>query len=334
MGRAKEEWMRSLEPSFDHLQDDGFTPDIDLREVDAEEASQTIIEWFLTFFDDPAHETPYVSSEGGYLYIWGGPYDAAEQIQYAFAGLADEEAINLAIEYLEQSCLEWAPSSFHPSQLEAAREYHEEAESEWIRKTGPLKIFEEAEEQIRDAIGNFPFEGERKQFLMRMLYAQSYSIIESFLYDRLKLILKNNEKILINFCKNNNKLKKISYSPYQVILGKIDILKVSVEILEKEIFHRFDSVLKIYEQACDAEFQKSNFTKESLQKLESGLPLRHDCVHRNGHSHDGEIQEISLEKIEEILESAKVFVGEIEQFVESCYGLDSENVGKDGQTAI
>ena len=34
--------------------------------------------WFYQNFEDPAEKTPYVSAEGGYQWIWGGPYDASE----------------------------------------------------------------------------------------------------------------------------------------------------------------------------------------------------------------------------------------------------------------
>ena len=39
---------------------------------------ELMIEWFNQNFEDPAERTPYESAEGGYQWIWGGPYDARE----------------------------------------------------------------------------------------------------------------------------------------------------------------------------------------------------------------------------------------------------------------
>ena len=41
-------------------------------------------DWFLGSYEDPAENTPHDSGEGGYQYIWGGPYDALEEIGGAF----------------------------------------------------------------------------------------------------------------------------------------------------------------------------------------------------------------------------------------------------------
>jgi hypothetical protein len=38
-------------------------------------------EWFLGRYEDPAENCPYVSSEGGYFYIFGGPRIADEALR-------------------------------------------------------------------------------------------------------------------------------------------------------------------------------------------------------------------------------------------------------------
>ena len=37
-----------------------------------------LVEWFHERYEDPAERLPYVSAEGGYQWIYGGPYDARE----------------------------------------------------------------------------------------------------------------------------------------------------------------------------------------------------------------------------------------------------------------
>ena len=42
--------------------------------------------WFFENFEDPANSCPYESREGGYAYIYGGPYEASEELQAMFEG--------------------------------------------------------------------------------------------------------------------------------------------------------------------------------------------------------------------------------------------------------
>lgn len=70
---------------------------------------QVMIDWFGENFEDPVHETPYNSREGGYLYIWGGPYDAREEIETAFPE-ASEAEIDAAVREIEADGIEWAPA--------------------------------------------------------------------------------------------------------------------------------------------------------------------------------------------------------------------------------
>lgn len=78
--------------------------------LDEDEAVEAMVEWFHKNFEDPAQETPYESAEGGYLYIWGGPYDAREELGDAFPE-ADEAAIERAIDEIQSDGLfDWAPA--------------------------------------------------------------------------------------------------------------------------------------------------------------------------------------------------------------------------------
>lgn len=83
-----------------------------------------MIHWFGRNFEDPANETPYNSEEGGYLYIWGGPYDAAEQLFDEFGTIVPEDRIQAVVEEVESDGLtDWAPGTHHPD--------HQRARDEW-----------------------------------------------------------------------------------------------------------------------------------------------------------------------------------------------------------
>jgi len=48
------------------------------------EAVKAMIAWFVDHYEDPGDNCPYSSADGGYQYIYGGPYDAAEELSDQF----------------------------------------------------------------------------------------------------------------------------------------------------------------------------------------------------------------------------------------------------------
>lgn len=92
----------------------GVTPS-QLKRLGRAKQRDYVIHWFEQNFEDPAHETPYESREGGYQYIWGGPYDAADELHSEFHNVVSEMVINEAVEEVERGgMLYWAPTSAHP----------------------------------------------------------------------------------------------------------------------------------------------------------------------------------------------------------------------------
>jgi len=70
-----------------------------------------MLDWFFDRYEDPAQNMPYESAEGGYQWIWGGPYDANEELQDEFADVIDFNTIQLAVERIQQDGHEWAPKN-------------------------------------------------------------------------------------------------------------------------------------------------------------------------------------------------------------------------------
>lgn len=71
-----------------------------------------MVEWFFENFEDPAESTPYESAEGGYQYIYGGPFDAYEELLAQFED--EEEDVEKAVKFLAPWGAEWAPREGKP----------------------------------------------------------------------------------------------------------------------------------------------------------------------------------------------------------------------------
>lgn len=82
----------------------------EIEDFDREALIETIKEWFFANYEDPAENTPYESREGGYQYIWGGPYDAREEIEIHFTDVP-EDVIEEIVGELEGTAVDWAPNS-------------------------------------------------------------------------------------------------------------------------------------------------------------------------------------------------------------------------------
>lgn len=78
--------------------------------ADREARVQAMVDWFSENFEDPVHRTPYESAEGGYIWIWGGPYNAADEIGSNFSD-EDQALIDAAVERVQRDGIfDWAPT--------------------------------------------------------------------------------------------------------------------------------------------------------------------------------------------------------------------------------
>jgi hypothetical protein len=81
------------------------------RRMRKAEKLELMIEWFEENFENPAERTPYESREGGYHWIWGGPYEARDELYSMFGDLVPEALIEEAVEKVEEEGVtEWAPT--------------------------------------------------------------------------------------------------------------------------------------------------------------------------------------------------------------------------------
>lgn len=81
-----------------------------------QEAAEVIREWFLQNFENPAEHTPYESAEGGYQYIWGGPYETRDILEGAFTVPLSDELIEELVSSLEYETDVWV---INQSRIEA-----------------------------------------------------------------------------------------------------------------------------------------------------------------------------------------------------------------------
>lgn len=65
-----------------------------------------IYDWFMDNYEDPANGVPYMSSEGGYIYWNGGPYEPDDVIQSEYPNI-DQETLDEVLDRIYADGYEW-----------------------------------------------------------------------------------------------------------------------------------------------------------------------------------------------------------------------------------
>lgn len=82
-----------------------------LKYISKKDQLEVMKNWFFENFEDPANACPYESREGGYAYIYGGPYDASEELQSIFDQYVKSEYIEELVDDLQTQCFDWSGNS-------------------------------------------------------------------------------------------------------------------------------------------------------------------------------------------------------------------------------
>jgi hypothetical protein len=65
-----------------------------------------LVEWFFDHYEDPVENAPYDSAEGGFQFLWGGPYSAAEELGHQFPSVSDVHVLR-AVAIIEKYGTAW-----------------------------------------------------------------------------------------------------------------------------------------------------------------------------------------------------------------------------------
>ena len=125
----------------------------DLSDVeDQDDRIRAMVDWFHENFEDPAQETPYEGREGGYQYIWGGPFDLWEELGEAFGDQLPVEEIEVAANVLSGTAFEWAPAGHRILHEEEPEDPQQDLDQRLDALGGQLERVEQVVEHLRDML--------------------------------------------------------------------------------------------------------------------------------------------------------------------------------------
>lgn len=287
---------------FDFESQYPVSPD-ELKNKSKDYQIEVMKEWFFHFFENPAENTPYESKEGGYIYIWGGPYNAREKLEKEFSGIVMDEAIDELVEELESEGYEWTgkPSDenyddYYYDVISANTEFH-----------GTLT---ENLNNVRKLL-NADLPGDLSNLLNMMLFVNVITALETFLSDAFIGTVIGNDQLMRKFVSSN-----IDFSEKKLTLNEIfdrmdNIEKEVRKYLVDLIWHNLAKVINIYKSTMDIDFPPD------IKNLYKAIAKRHDIVHRSGKTKDGEQIIISRNEIEELMQDVRTFA----DYIDSAWGV-------------
>lgn len=258
----------------------------DLTRFSKMDRSQQLSEmrwWFHEQFVDPVEYCPYVSAEGGYVYIHGGPYDARTELSDFYDHVPTDVVDELVAE-LEAECSEWSgyPEDFYPEfdLLDSYQEY----------QRGSINVERLATEQSLD--------NDLRQYVRQLLWVNSISLMDAFLNQSFVYVLTHFPHALARYrddgCFHTG--KHVRCRPYREAASP-------KKIFSEQTFYPYKKWVKY-----DYELIGVPLNDEHTQFFKDAVDIRNDFVHRNGLDKDGNRVKVSHSALLELTTKINVFV--------------------------
>jgi len=198
---------------------------------------------------------------------------------------------------------------FYNSQEHLYEQAEFNAELHWLKKNGSSVIhmnFREELEELRKV--NDATSVNKRYLVFRMTYAYAVTLLEAFLGDTAKSLISSNNR----FFKNSRKideLKNAKYSLDFLATNEMDAKGLAIKELSNILYHNMPKVKRIFEIILNARIEID------ISNLERIMKIRHDIVHRNGKTKEGEPIILDQTQILEMISHIEQFSNELQKLI-------------------
>ena len=270
----------------------------ELRDSPRETQLNAMRSWFYKNFEHPAERTPYETREGGYQWIWGGPYEASEELQSEFSGFVPDDVIDELVEELNAESWEWGPA-------ESPDDYDDYLFEVIAQQTEASSKFDQAITDIEQLLG-LQVQPPASGTLHRLLFVNVISALETYLSDTFISAVANNETLMRRYVESSPEFKgeKVSlsdiYKAREAIESKVKSTLVDI------VWHNIGKVKPMYMETLGVKFP------EDIGDLNRAIVTRHDIVHRNGKTKDGQDVVITDNIVTTLIQTASALVRDVD----------------------
>lgn len=145
---------------------------------------------------------------------------------------------------------------------------------------------------------------QHEQTFLKMIYAHSVTLLESFLSDTVKSLIITNNEYFENAIRKVDDLKKSKFNLSEISSQTDGAVGLAVKTLSTVLYHNIPKVSQILDAILDCKLSLE------IDKVGYITSVRHDIVHRNGKTTEGDLIEIDVD-------ITKQAIAEIEEFVEN-----------------
>jgi hypothetical protein len=288
-----------------------------LANADRDTQFEVMKDWFYEHFEDPAERTPYESAEGGYIWIWGGPYDAREQLEVEFGGVVPDDVIDDLVGELESECTQWAPT---PS----PDDYDNALIEDLARITEFYQNFSGAILDIERLLKT-KVEDSVSPTFHRLLFVNVITAMETYLSDAFINTVVNSPHLMRRFIETTPEFQAEKIPLADVYKAMEQVEQRAKSYLADVVWHHLHRVKPMYRDTLDIEFPSE------MGPLFRAVLLRHDIVHRNGKTKDGKEIIVTSAEVSDLIRQVEAFIQELDKQIASAKERLSEDESKKTQ---
>ncbi len=213
------------------------------------------------------------------------------------------------VDFDDERAKEW----YDDSNFEFMRE--QQLEIEWLRKNPHNEILASSITKLDSIIALKLTED--SDFFVKMQLSYAVTVMESCLQEMLKSLVMTSDFYVENALSKINELKTKTVFLSEAF--EIDVRKklrnCVLKHLSSLIYHKIDKVVKVYQAILDI----NEISKVDISIVSKVTALRHDIVHRDGMTMDG--NEIYL-----VFDDLYCYVDSIKSFISKMHGFISDSV--------
>lgn len=236
----------------------------------------------------------------GYAYIYGGPYDADEELQGKFGGFVKDDYIMALVDELQEECYEWSGNSTNSDW------YDDDLYDAFTSSDNPFVKFVENVEGIR-SLADGDLKNERKDHLLSILYTNVITALETLFVELLINAIDKDDSYISEFIEKGKTEFKVSKEkialPFKgepVEKIREELIKAVKEHLISASWHNADRVIKRFKATFDIHVQSD----WPIDAIELATLKRNHLVHRGGKDKDGNAVVVTDHDLDELLDNA------------------------------
>lgn len=165
----------------------------------------------------------------------------------------------------------------------------EEYWSEYEPENEPKRYFDRSISGLREILSKNIANWSDRQLLNRMIFSQAITSLESYFFNRILRDIVDDPAKLHKFLSSDKYINEEKFSLREINKSPDLVISSVKSYLGKVLYHNLERVRALYLSTYAFDIAED---KEQWRRLQKAMPLRHDCVHRNGFDKDGNVHTI------------------------------------------